>query len=252
MNLAMKISNDQNQHRPLRLLFAAMLFIAVLPINGVRAEEQIRIQKSQGGKALKYLLYLPEGFDDSNTTNYPLVLFLHGGGEGGDDIQKVKKNGPPKLIQGGTQFPFILVAPQNPSETQFWDDQQLIQLLNEVQAELPVDERRIYLTGLSRGAFGAWRLAIQNPNRFAALVPICGGAPLPYIKRIKHVPTWVFHGAKDPVIPISESQRLVDALKSAGSEVKFTIYPEAKHDAWTETYSNPKVIQWMLQQRRLK
>lgn len=247
----MKIFNHESTHRQLRMAFTALLFTTALSLQDLKAEEQIRVQKSPGGTALKYLLYLPEGFAESKESKFPLVLFLHGGGEGGNDIQQVKKNGPPKLLQEGAQFPFILVAPQNPSETQFWDDQQLIQLLDEVQAELPVDEQRIYLTGLSRGAFGAWTLAIQNPKRFAALVPICGGAPLPYVKRIQHVPTWVFHGAKDPVIPISESQRLVNALKSAGSDVQFTIYPKAKHDAWTETYSNPEVIRWMLQQRRI-
>lgn len=214
-----------------------------------RAEEK-RVHTSSPGMSLKYLLYLPERFDHSEKTRYPLVLFLHGGGEGGDDIQKVKKHGPPKHIAEGEKFPFILVVPQNPSEAQFWDDQQLISLLDVLQQNLPVDDRRVDLTGLSRGGFGAWRLAIQNPRRFAALIPICGGGPLPYVKRLKNLPTWVFHGARDRVIPVSESERLVSGLKAAGGNVKFTVYPEAGHDAWTETYSNPEVFKWMLQQQR--
>jgi predicted peptidase len=179
-----------------------------------------------------------------------LVLFLHGGGEGGTDIQKVTKHGLPKLIAAGKTFPFIVASPQNPSESQFWDDQQLLLLLDELQRDLPVDPTRIYLTGLSRGGFGAWRLAIQNPERFAALVPICGGGPAPYAKRLKNVPTWVFHGKQAPVIPIVESERMVNALRAAEGNVRFTIYPDAEHDAWSETYDNPELYQWMLNQKR--
>lgn len=228
-----------------------MVLMTTMNLTAATAQiQEIRLHKSPTSKPIKYLLYLPEGFDGSSKTRYPLVLFLHGGGEGGDDIQKVKKHGPPKLIAEGQKFPFILIAPQNPSETQFWDDQQLISMLDSVQESLPVDDRRVYLTGLSRGGYGAWRLAIQNPDRFAALVAICGGGPLPYVKKLKDVPTWVFHGAQDSVIPIRESERLVDALKAAGGNVKFTVYPDANHDAWTETYSNPEVFQWMLEQKR--
>ena len=212
-------------------------------------EQVIRTQQRWQADPLQYLLYLPDR-GDSPAERLPLVLFLHGGGEGGNDIEKVKKHGLPKLIAAGKQFPFIVVSPQNPSETQFWDNQKLIRLLDELETSLPVDRSRVYLTGLSRGAYGAWRLAIQNPDRFAALVPICGGAPAPYAKRIKDLNIWVFHGEKDPVIPIEESRRMVDALKRAGSKVRFTAYPDAEHDAWTETYANPELYQWLLQQRR--
>ena len=207
----------------------------------------VRTQKNAERAPLQYLLYVPE---EASKQDVPLVLFLHGGGEGGSDIEKVKKNGLPKLIGEGKSFPFIVVSPQNPSETQFWDDQQLIRLLDELEADLPVDRSRVYLTGLSRGGYGAWRLAIQNAGRFAALVPICGGGPAPYAGKLKDVPTWCFHGAKDPVIPLVESQRMVDALRAAGGNVKFTVYPEAKHDAWTETYNNPDLYKWLLNQQR--
>ena len=227
-----------------------MLLMALFTVcSEARAEQVEYVQQSTDRKPLHYLQYLPTPKEPS-IQQYPLLLFLHGGGEGGDDIEKVKKHGPPKLIAEGKSFPFIVISPQNPSETQFWDDQQLIRLLDELERDLPVDRSRIYLTGLSRGAYGAWRLAIQNPNRFAAMIPICGGGPAPYAKRIKHLPVWVFHGQKDPVIPVEESQRMVDALKSADGNVKFTIYPEAKHDTWTETYENPAIYEWLLQHRR--
>lgn len=233
-----------------RLKLTRLCFlVALLPNSTTLAQFQVeRTQAVTDGAPLRYLLYVPEL--PTTSERLPLVLFLHGGGEGGTDIEKVKKNGLPKLIEAGKTFPFIVVSPQNPSETQFWDDQQLINLLDEIENELAVDPARIYLTGLSRGGYGAWRLAIQNPDRFAALAPICGSGAAPYAKKLKDVPTWVFHGAKDPVIPLEESQRMVDALKNAGGNVKFTVYPEAKHDAWSETYNNPQLYAWMLQQKR--
>ena len=218
---------------------------ALLPTNSA-AEQTAEIQTTGSREPLRYLLYVPD--EATAKRPLPLVLFLHGGGEGGTDLEVVKKHGLPKLIAAGKKFPFIVVSPQNPSETQFWEDQQLIRLLDEIEANHPVDPSRIYLTGLSRGGYAAWRLAIQNPDRFAALVPISGGGAVPYAKRIRHLPTWVFHGAKDPVIPLNESQRMVDALKAADGNVKFTIYPEAGHDAWTETYIKPELYQWLLQQ----
>lgn len=233
-----------------RLKLAGLCFLVALLLN-TTALAQVQVERTQAvtdRSPLRYLLYVPEL--PTAGEPLPLVLFLHGGGEGGTDNEKVKKNGLPKLIAAGKTFPFIVVSPQNPSESQFWDDQQLIKLLAEIENELAVDPARIYLTGLSRGGYGAWRLAIQNPDRFAALVPICGGGAAPYAKKLKDVPTWVFHGAKDPVIPLEESQRMVDALKNAGGNVKFTVYPEAKHDAWSETYNNPQLYKWMLQQKR--
>lgn len=229
-------------------LLCLFVFLGFLTEGLAFGQKQIvRTQKIAERAPLQYLLYVPE---EASKQNVPLVLFLHGGGEGGSDIEKVKKNGLPKLISEGKSFPFIVVSPQNPSETQFWDDQQLIRLLDELEADLPVDRSRVYLTGLSRGGYGAWRLAIQNADRFAALVPICGGGPVPYARKLKDVPTWVFHGAQDPVIPLVESQRMVDAIQAVGGNVKFTVYPEAKHDAWTETYNNPDLYEWLLKQRR--
>ena len=229
-----------------RPCFVSVLLIMIVIQIG-NGQQIVRTQKPIERQPFRYLLYIPK--IETNET-VPLVLFLHGGGEGGNDIEKVKKHGLPKLIEEGRTFPFIVVSPQNPSESQFWDDQQLSRLVDELQAELPIDPSRVYLTGLSRGGYGVWRLAIQNPDRFAAIVPICGGGLAPYAKKLKDVPAWVFHGARDSVIPLEESQRMVDALRKAGNDVKFTIYPEGNHDAWTETYENPELYQWLLKQRR--
>ena len=230
---------------------SVILVLLLLAHPATFAQNQVaRTQQGGDRQPLRYLLYVPDRDLSPGDERLPLLLFLHGGGEGGSEIEKVKKHGLPKLIAAGRSFPFIVVSPQNPSETQFWDDQQLIRLLDELEMKLPVDRTRVYLTGLSRGGFGAWRLAIQNPDRFAALVPICGGGLAPYAKKLKDVPTWVFHGMKDPVIPVEESQRMVDALKLAGGHVRFTVYPDVQHDAWTQTYNTPELYDWLLQQQR--
>lgn len=201
------------------------------------------------GQTLRYWLYLPADYKAAGQRTFPLVLFLHGGGEGGDSLALVKKHGLPKLIAQGRSFPFVMIAPQNPKD-QLWDDGLLLTLLDEIIDTHRIDEDRVYLTGMSRGGFGAWRMAIQNPDKFAALVPVCGGGLPDYAKRIKHVPVWAFHGANDRTIPLSRSVAMVEALLAVGGNVKLTVYPEAGHDAWTQAYNSPALYEWMLQQSR--
>ncbi len=123
-------------------------------------------------------------------------------------------------------------------------------LLDKIIAEDRVDADRVYLTGLSMGGYGTWDWAIQSPDRFAAIAPICGGGNPDKVRAIRSMPVWVFHGAKDPTVPIAESEKMVKALKKAGSNVKFTVYPEAGHDSWTETYNNPELYKWFLSHKR--
>jgi predicted peptidase len=196
---------------------------------------------------MDYLIYLPKDYADKDT--WPLMLFLHGAGERGDDLNRVKVHGPPKLIAAGKEFPMIVVSPQCPSD-HWWRPNELNALLDEIVEKYKVDQDRIYVTGLSMGGFGTWALAAYAPERFAALVPICGGGEAIAARRISHLPVWAFHGAKDSVVPLSASETMVDALRKAKSNVKFTIYPEADHDSWTETYDNPELYTWLLQQKR--
>ena len=196
---------------------------------------------------MKYLLYLPKDYDQKAA--WPLVLFLHGSGEHGDDLELVKQQGLPKLIEAGQQFPFIVVSPQCPNG-ESWELFELMALLDDIGEKYKVDQDRIYLTGLSMGGFGTWALAAHAPNRFAAIAPICGGGDPSRTKRIAHIPAWVFHGAKDREVSVAMSQKMVEALKKNGGNVKFTIYPKAGHDAWTETYANPQLYEWLLQQKR--
>jgi predicted peptidase len=196
---------------------------------------------------LDYLLFLPEGYGRSSE-KWPLMLFLHGAGESGTDLQKVKLHGPPAVAETNRAFPFILVSPQSPGRG--WNPDSLNALLDEIIARYRVDRDRVYLTGLSMGGYGSWALAAAHPEKFAAVVPICGGGNTSDAAKLAHLPIWVFHGGKDPTVPIRRSEEMVEAIKAVGGNVKFTVYPEAGHDSWTETYNNPELYRWLLQQTR--
>jgi predicted peptidase len=196
----------------------------------------------------KYQLFLPRGYG-SRREPWPLILFLHGGGERGDDIERVKVHGPLKIAAQRPDFPFIVVAPQVATDM-VWSTARLDALLEEVQEKYRVDPDRVYVTGLSMGGYGTWHLAMEYPHRFAAIAAISGGATPSGMCALKHLPIWVFHGAKDDVIKPDRSEELVERLKRCNGNVRFTVYPDAGHDAWTQTYENPELYDWFLQQRR--
>jgi predicted peptidase len=196
---------------------------------------------------IAYLLFLPEGYEKS-TDKYPLMLFLHGAGESGSDIAKVKVHGPPKIVETKKDFPFIVVSPQSPGRG--WDVNVLNALLDEIVEKYRVDKDRVYLTGLSMGGYGTWALATAFPGRFAAIAPICGGGNPVEAVKLKDVPIWAFHGAKDNVVPLERSKEMVEAVERNGNkEVKLTVYPEATHDSWTETYNNQELYAWLLKHK---
>jgi predicted peptidase len=205
--------------------------------------------------AADYLLFLPAGYGADPAKRWPLILFLHGAGERGSNVWLVAKHGPPKIDTAETNFPFIVVSPQCP-EGKIWSNDLLLALLDEIETKYAVDTHRVYLTGLSMGGFGTWSLGLSHPERFAAIAPMCGGGefitPLLADKsKLATLPVWAFHGAKDPVVPVEESERMVNLLKkSGGREVKLTVYPEAQHDCWTQTYANPELFDWFLQHAR--
>ena len=208
---------------------------------------------------MQYLFYLPQDYQSKKgRPRWPLLLFLHGSGERGTHIQRVAIHGPLKLVRQGKEFPFIIVAPQCP-DGQHWENEPLLKLLDYVTGQYAVDSNRVYLTGLSMGGYGTWRLGLAHPEKFAALVPVCGGANLIDLilgagdkgAALKDLPVWAFHGAKDAAVPLEESERMVKALKKVGAkEVKLTVYPEANHDSWTETYNNPELYEWLLSKSR--
>lgn len=195
--------------------------------------------------SLSYYMALPKDYEKKD--KWPLLMFLHGSGERGDNLELLKKHGPPRLIEEGKDLPFIVVSPQCPAGIR-WKTNALIALIDEVIANYNVDENRIYITGLSMGGNGTWKLANEIPERLAAVIPICGWGDPWTICEIGDLPVWAFHGAKDNVVKPQKSQELVDALKNCNGNVKLTMYPEANHDSWTETYNNPEVFKWLLEQ----
>ncbi|WP_298862563.1 prolyl oligopeptidase family serine peptidase [uncultured Gimesia sp.] len=237
-----------------KMVSGLVVLLVFVCFSTVESAEKTSSGKQRAGKLnttipvkMDYLISLPENYEQQE--KWPLLLFLHGAGERGDNLDLVTIHGPPMLVKNGKQFPFIIVSPQCPKD-QLWQPVELTALLNEIEQKYRVDKDRIYVSGLSMGGFGTWSLAAYTPYRFAALVPICGGGEKFWVKKIKHVPIWVFHGAKDTAVPLERSQVLVDVLKKAKSDVKFTVYPEAGHNSWTETYDNPKLYEWLLKQKR--
>ena len=209
--------------------------------------------------AADYLLSLPPTYGADAAKKWPLILFLHGAGERGTNIWLVAKHGPPKIDFATNHF--IVVSPQCP-DGKIWSNDLLLALLDNIEANYAVDTKRVYLTGLSMGGFGTWSLGLTHPEKFAAIAPICGGGQTIQITLAQHndaatlaqmksLGIWAFHGGKDTTVTPDESEHMVNALRKAGStEVKLTIYPEAQHDSWTETYANPELFEWFLQHSR--
>jgi len=243
-------------------------FVLTLFLAAVAMSQEIKSDPSQQARSFtkkitrkvnaEYLLFLPKDYKTKATREWPLILFLHGAGERGTNLWVVSKHGPPKIVKDKPDFPFIVVSPQCPSG-QTWSNETLLALLDEIVATYSVDKTRIYLTGLSMGGYGTWSLGLAYPERFAAIVPICGGgdpirillAEGKYATALKSLPVWAFHGGKDNVVHPEESERMVNSLKQFGcKEAQLTIYPEAGHDAWSETYNNPKLYDWLLAHSR--
>lgn len=197
-----------------------------------------------------YLLFLPNK-DIAKEQLLPTILFLHGAGERGSNLENVKRHGVAKIVEEQPNFPFIVISPQCPP-SENWSVELLSNLLDEAISAYPIDPNRVYLTGLSMGGYGTWNLAAAAPHRFAALAPVCGGGNPMAARKLKNLPVWAFHGARDNVVPLRESELMVSALKTYGGNVKLTVYPEAEHDSWTQTYNNPQLYEWFLQHRRQK
>ena len=235
-------------------LLSAILVAVSLVLSGISiADEQITTsfeKKIERTLKLNFLLHLPKNYEADQDSRFPLMIFLHGAGERGDDLSKVKVHGPPKMVENGEDFPFILASPQCPKDS-WWTEEPVLELVDYLEATYRVDPARIYLTGLSMGGYGTWHFATRAPERFAAIAPVCGGG-VPYKMRwIKDLPVWAFHGAKDSVVPSLDSERLIEALEKQGNKsAKLTVYPEASHDSWTATYANPELYRWFLSHSR--
>ena len=197
-----------------------------------------------------YLLYLPDAYADGKPL--PLLLYLHGGGESGQPVERLKTKGLPKLLEAGMALPCIVLVPQNPHADKFFPDALVSALLDETIASYRIDTERVYLTGYSRGGFGAWQLAMQRPETFAALVPVAAGGLATYAFRLENVPVWAFHGLLDETVPLSRGVEMVEALRVAGGHAKLTVL-ETDHAGILElTYRDPALYSWLLKQKKGK
>jgi len=203
---------------------------------------------------LPYLVYLPDNYEKSEE-DFPLILFLHGKGERGTNLESLKTQGLPHKIESGETIPFIVVAPQCPLNTK-WEYHlaTLKHLLDFIIDTHRVDTCRQYITGLSMGGSGTWSLTTEYPGQFAAMLPICGRERMELnfperLQRIKDMPVWCFHGDADTVVPLESSIYLTDNLKAFGGNPKLTIYKDVGHDSWTQTYANPEIYEWLLSHR---
>ncbi len=253
------------------ILFLAFVF------TGISSFAQDSFQRAQyisGSDTLPYRVLLPKNYD--KTKAYPVVLFLHGAGERGRDNEKQLVHGSKLFLDSinREKFPAIVIFPQC-AEDSYWSNVEIkrdtagirtfhfnlneeptsmMKLLLEFVKQLPrqykIVENRFYVTGLSMGGMGTFEIVRRLPKRFAAALPICGGADPASAKQIKHLPWWIFHGDQDNVVPISHSETMVNALKAAGATVKFSVYPGVGHNSWDNAFAEPDYLQWMFSQRR--
>jgi pimeloyl-ACP methyl ester carboxylesterase len=227
-----------------------VLFIAFLIFFGCFNSLESQQISKQFSKTIKYLIYLPEDYGKDSTIKWPLILFLHGAEERGDDLTKVKTHGPPRLVENGRKFQFIVVSPQAPLR-EIWSPDILIWMLKDIIANYKVDENAVYLTGLSIGGTGTWETAQKFPGLFAAIAPVCGSGDPAQAWKMRHTNVWIFHGEKDPSVPVKNSVIMYDSLKQFG-RVKLTVYPGVGHDSWTETYNKDELYKWFLDHKRFR
>jgi len=220
------------------------------PAPGVQVEASMTTSdRGQVG----YLISLPKDYD-ADGESVPLMLFLHGRGESYGLLSLVAKWGPPMMAAQGEPLPFLVVSPQCPGDDSWSSETQqkrLIELLDHIVKNHNVDESRVYLTGLSMGGYGSWRLAADHPERFAAVAPVCGGGDPADAEKLKTLPIWVFHGDQDRAVPFSKSVEMVDAIKAAGGEqIRFTSLEHIGHNCWSATYATPELYEWMARQKK--
>jgi predicted peptidase len=200
------------------------------------------------GNVKQYLQYLPSSYNYNLKTSYKwaLVIFLHGIGEIGTDVNVLRNVALPKVVMGK---PFVMLAPQCTSG--WWNPSVLQKFLKQMITKYDIDTNRICVTGISMGGFGAWDWSLQYPKQFASVVPICGGGTVSMACNLKYVPVWAFHNADDPTVSVWNSRDMVKAIRSCGGTlVKYTENPTGGHNAWTKAYADSSLYTWILKQRK--
>ncbi|MRG48088.1 phospholipase [Chitinophaga sp. SYP-B3965] len=202
-----------------------------------------------GASIKKYLVYMPDKYRRRSTKRWPVLFFLHGKGERGDDLSKARIAGVPEIL--GHDLPFILIVPQCKLSAPTWEVASLDSLYEDVKRSYPIDTNRVYLTGLSMGGYGTWIWASAHPERFAAIVPIAGyGLSRLNPCGMKALPIRTFHNTDDPTIQVSETRKIVQAVKACGNtQIYYTETPTGGHDSWTRAYKDPALFTWLSKQK---
>jgi predicted peptidase len=238
-----------------RLVALAAVFLLLVPAMAQKKSKTGFVDKTfknADGSESPYVVFVPHSYD--GTKEVPVILFLHGAGEtkGGKKMPAEVGIGP-AIKKREKSFPAIVVIPQ--SEKRTWkadsdDGKRAMAILDEVTKEYKTDPDRTYLTGLSMGGFGTWHAAFTYPDRWAAIVPICGGGDPKGAEKIKDIPCWCFHGADDPTVKVDQSRRMIDALKAAGGKPKYTEYPGVAHNSWDKAYGTDELYEWLWKQKK--
>lgn len=191
-----------------------------------------------------YLVFTPE---EKPAGKLPMMIFLHGAGERGDDTELLYVHGLPKYIRAGAEYPAIVLAPQCPAD-RFWPNYafQLKELIDKVAAEYDADPDRISITGISMGGYGTWELLCTYPDAFVAAAPICGGGSAWRTSVLRGKRLRVFHGLDDNVVPFEQSLTMVRGARAAGAEVSFTAYDLVGHNSWDRAYESTDLIRWLV------
>jgi len=229
-----------------KYLHIALIFLLALvyqeSVSQTQTNEKVMLTRKA---SLNYLLWIPKDYSSDMSKSFPLLIFLHGSGERGENLELVKTHGPPSFVENRPDFPFITVSPQCPNGT-WWDVENLQAMLDQLRSKYRIDTSRIYLTGLSMGGFGSWSWACKYPGQFAAIAPICGGGDIQFAGALINTPIWAFHGETDPIVPVKRTIEMVEAVNKNGGSARMTIYPEVGHDSWIKAYNDPELYTWLL------
>jgi predicted peptidase len=246
----------------------AALAVFLMPTDPAAAMDDLPLERlvyEAGGRKLPYRLLKPATVERDK--KYPLVIFLHGAGERGSDNEKQLVHGVPQFVANRDKYPCFLIAPQCPEGKKWvevdWsaDTHTLpadpgevgrltLGLIEQAIKDLPTDAKRVYVTGLSMGGYGTWDLLARRPELFAAVAPVCGGADEATAAKVKDVPVWAFHGAKDTAVKPARSRNMIAALRKAGGQPKYTEYPEVGHNSWDPAYADPEFFRWLFAQKK--
>jgi predicted peptidase len=250
-------------HRTILTLAVSAIFITTAFAQEVSLFDKLIFVN--GADSLPYRLLKP--VNPQSMEKFPLVIFLHGAGERGNDNEVQIKHITPLFLEERNRgkYPCYLVAPQCP-KGQWWSNfkgegeaqtlaaepsrpmKSLIALIEKIVKEFPVDQSRIYITGLSMGGYGTWDLIARFPDKFAAAAPVCGGGDIKTAEKIRNIPIWAFHGALDKIVPPQQSRRMIKALQDAGAVPGYNEYPDIAHDSWVNAYKEPHLIHWLFKQ----